>query len=63
MLESQIQEPTKFLRANDVAQILQISRTSAYRIIKTINDELEKKGKIVLKGRVSARYFNEKVAL
>lgn len=56
------QIPSNFLRADDVSQILQISRTSAYRIIKTINDDLEKKGKIVIKGRVSERYFNERVA-
>jgi len=54
--------PSKFLRANDVAEILQISRTTAYRIIKRINDDLEKQGKIVISGRVSERYFNEKVA-
>jgi predicted DNA-binding transcriptional regulator AlpA len=63
MQYNQVNEPSKILRANDVSQILQISRTSAYRIIKSINDELEKQGKIVIKGRVSARYFNEKVAL
>jgi hypothetical protein len=27
-----------------------------------INDDLEKQGKIVIKGRVSERYFNERVA-
>lgn len=54
--------PSKFLRANDVAEILQISRTTAYRIIKRINDDLERQGKIVISGRVSERYFNERVA-
>ena len=56
------QIPSKFLRADDVAQILCISRTSAYKIIKTINSDLQKQGKIIIPGRVSERYFNERVA-
>jgi hypothetical protein len=56
------QIPSRFLRANDVAKILCISRTSAYRIIKTINDDLETQGKIIIPGRVSERFFNERVA-
>ena len=33
------------------------------RIIKRLNDQLEKKGKITVSGKISARYFYENVYL
>jgi len=51
------------LTASDVAEILCISRSTAYRIVKKLNEELEKSGKITVAGRVSARYFFEKTYL
>ncbi len=53
----------KFLDANDVAKILNISRSSAYRIIRKLNDELKKAGKITVAGKVSSKYFYENVYL
>lgn len=53
----------KILTASDVAEILNISRSSAYRLIRRLNAELEKSGKITVAGRVSARYFFEKTYL
>lgn len=53
----------KFLCASDVADILQVSQTTAYRIIKKLNDELQQQGKITTAGKVSRRYFEEKVYL
>lgn len=55
-----IQE-SKFLTAKDVASILDVSETSAYRIIKKLNDELNGQGKITISGKISRRYFEEKV--
>ena len=49
----------KFLTASDVAEILNVSRSTAYRIIRRLNDELDKAGKITVAGKVSARYFYE----
>jgi len=53
----------KFLNANDVAEILSISKSSAYRIIRKLNAELEKSGKITVSGKVSSKYFSENVYL
>lgn len=52
-----------FLTAKDVSTILKVSITSAYRIIKKLNKELENKGKIILPGKISKRYFEEKMYL
>jgi len=53
----------KFLNASDVAEILGISKSSAYRIIKKLNGELQKAGKITVAGKISSRYFYEKIYL
>lgn len=53
----------KFLTATDVAEILSVSRSTAYRIIRKLNDELNKAGKITVAGKVSARYFYENTYL
>ncbi len=49
-----------FLTAKDVATILNISTATAYRKIKLLNEELRKKGKIVIAGKISRRYFEER---
>jgi transcriptional antiterminator len=54
---------SKFLKAVDVAQILQVSETTAYRIIKKMNVELQEQGKIIVAGKISRKYFEEKVYL
>ena len=53
-------ESSIFYTADDIATILTVSRPTAYRIIKMLNDELKNKGYIVISGRVPKRYFNEK---
>lgn len=54
---------SKFYSAADIAMILGVSVSSAYRIIKKLNGELEADGKIIIPGKVSKRYFSEKVYL
>lgn len=56
-------EEKQFLTAADVAKILRTSEVTAYRIIKNLNEELKKKGKIILPGKISRRYFEEKIYL
>lgn len=53
----------KFLNADDVAEILNISKSSAYRIIKKLNDDLKKSGKITVSGKISSKFFYENVYL
>ena len=50
----------KFVGAAEVAEILGISKSSAYRIIGKLNKELEAKGYIVISGRVSEQYLSER---
>ena len=50
----------KFLMdATEVMEELGISRAFAYRIMKQMNDELAKKGYLVINGKVSRKYFEE----
>lgn len=50
-----------FIRADEVAKELGVSRSYAYKLIKQLNEEPRKKGYITVAGRVSRRYFNEKL--
>ena len=51
----------KFLTADDVANMMNISKSTAYLVIKQLNSELHKQGKIIIHGKISRRYFEEKV--
>lgn len=52
-----------FLTAKDVSIITRTSEATAYRIIKQMNAELKKKGKVIIPGKISKRYFEEKIYL
>lgn len=52
-----------FVTAKDVKETLGISQSKAYRIVQKLNDELKEKGYITVQGKVSRRYFEERVAL
>lgn len=54
-------EASKFMRVDEVAAMLDISKSHAYKIMQQLNRELEEKGKIVLSGRVSRRYLEERM--
>ena len=51
----------KFIRAEEVAEELGISKPYAYKIIRQLNEELKSKGFITISGRVSRQYFNERL--
>ena len=51
---------SRFMKAQDVADTLSVSISSAYRIIKQLNNELKEQGKITVPGKISKRYFEEK---
>lgn len=50
----------QFIRADDVARELDVSKPYAYKIIRQLNDELKSKGFITVAGRVNRQYFNER---
>ncbi len=56
-----IKQESKFLVVEDVTEILHVSQSTAYRIIRQMNDELKSKGMITVAGKISKRYFEEKV--
>lgn len=47
----------KFIRAEDVAQELNVSKPYAYKLIRQLNEELRAKGYITISGRVNRQYF------
>ena len=51
------------MRANEVANVLEISRNQAYVIIRQFNEELNEKGFYTQAGRVSRKYFEERTGL
>lgn len=50
----------QFIRADDVAKKLDVSKPYAYKIIRQLNDELKSKGFITVAGRVNRQYFNKR---
>ena len=53
-------EQSIFISAKEVADMLGISKSKAYRIVRELNEELEAKGFITVAGRVSRKFFEEK---
>lgn len=47
----------KFIRADDVAQELSVSKPYAYKLIRKLNEELKAQGFITIAGRVNRQYF------
>ena len=51
----------RFLNASDVSEYMGISRPMAYKIIRKLNDELVSQGYIIVSGKISRKYFEQKV--
>ena len=49
-----------FVRAEEVAGALGISKPYAYKLVREMNEELKQKGFLTIPGRVSRSYFEEK---
>jgi hypothetical protein len=50
----------KFIRAEEVAKELDVSKPYAYKLIRQLNEELKSKGFITISGRVNRQYFHER---
>ena len=48
-----------FLKATDVAEVMNVSVPYAYKLIRQMNDELKAKGYITMRGRIDSKYFYE----
>ena len=53
-------ESTSFMRVDEVAQELGISKSYAYKIVQKLNAELSSKGFLTISGRVNKQYFMER---
>jgi len=50
-----------FMRVTDVAEELGVSKSYAYKIVQQLNADLKSMGYLTVAGRVSRKYFFEKV--
>lgn len=48
------------MRVEEVAEMLGVSKSYAYKIVRTLNAELKEKGFLTISGRVNKQYFMEK---
>ena len=49
-----------FMRVDEVAEELGVSKPYAYRLIRDLNEELKKTGYITISGRIDRKFFYEK---
>jgi hypothetical protein len=52
-----------YLTCKEVQSLLGISRTSAYKIIRMLNEELEKKNYIIIRGKVAKEYLYKRLGI
>ena len=53
-------EKRSFMRVDEVAAELGVSKSYAYKIVQRLNAELKAKGYLTISGRVSRQYFMKK---
>lgn len=49
-----------FMRVEDVAKELGVSKSYAYKIVQKLNADLRAKGFLTISGRINRKYFLEK---
>ena len=54
-------ENKRFWNVHDVAGYLDISESMAYKIIQKLNKEMKEQGYITIAGKISRKYFLERV--
>lgn len=52
---------TRYVRASEVAEMLDVSKAKAYKLIAEMNDELRSQNIIVINGRVPRKYLMKKI--
>lgn len=50
-------ENTSFMKVDEVAQELGVSKSYAYKIVQRLNAELKEKGILTISGRVNRKYL------
>lgn len=52
-------QANRMITAHDIMERLSVSKSTAYNIMREINDDLETRGLKIIPGRVSERHFEE----
>ena len=50
-----------FLKVEEVAELLGVSKSYAYKVVRQLNNELKEKGFLTISGRINKAYFMERV--
>lgn len=58
---NKVKQESKYLTAEEVAAILEVSPATAYRRIRQLNQELKAKGYVIVTGKIPRRFFEERM--
>lgn len=61
MVDERKKGASLYYSATDIQELLDVSRSVAYKLIRKMNEELEARGFIVLPGKVPKKFFAEHV--
>jgi len=50
-----------FIKAEEIATELGVSKSYAYKLIRKLNEELKNRGFITIAGKVNRQFFEEKI--
>ena len=50
----------QFYTAQDLSELLSVSESKSYSLIRTMNDELQQQGFLVVRGRIPAAYVEKR---
>ena len=51
---------TILIGADEIAKLLDVSKAFAYKVVRDLNNELKQRGYIVIAGKVSRRFLEER---
>ena len=54
-------EKNLFIKAEEIATELGVSKSYAYKLIRKLNEELKNRGFITISGKVNRQFFEEKI--
>lgn len=54
---------TEFAKADEVSELLNCAKPTAYKIIRMLNDELKEQGYITISGNVNKSYLFERMGI
>ena len=60
LLRKEDRMSNQFMSVDEVANMLQVSKSLAYKLVQKLNDELQEKGYLTISGCVSRKYFEER---